>query len=93
MDQGERRVRRGSALHEALPAASMGWDLAVPIFGGVLLGYLLDRRLGTDAAFTLGLLALGVATGYYNVFRAMRRLEARRQQRPRSAGSPAEETE
>jgi F0F1-type ATP synthase assembly protein I len=62
---------------EALRAASLGWDLAVPIFGGVLLGHALDRWLETGYVFTLGLLLLGVATGFYNVFRAVQRLEAR----------------
>jgi F0F1-type ATP synthase assembly protein I len=62
---------------EALRAASLGWDLAVPIFGGVLLGHVLDRWLETGYVFTLGLLLLGVATGFYNVFRAVQRLEAR----------------
>lgn len=62
---------------EALGAASLGWDLAVPIFGGVLLGHVVDRWLETGYVFTLGLLLLGVATGFYNVFRAVQRLEAR----------------
>jgi F0F1-type ATP synthase assembly protein I len=62
---------------EALRVANLGWDLAVPIFGGVLLGHFLDRRLGTGYVFTLGLLLLGVGTGFYNVFRAVQRLEAR----------------
>jgi F0F1-type ATP synthase assembly protein I len=62
---------------EALGATSLGWDLAVPIFGGVLLGHFLDRWLETGYVFTLGLLLLGVVTGFYNVFRAVQRLEAR----------------
>lgn len=62
---------------EALGAASLGWDLAVPIFGGVLLGHVVDRWLETGYVFTLGLLLLGVVTGFYNVFRAVQRLEVR----------------
>jgi F0F1-type ATP synthase assembly protein I len=62
---------------EALSATSLGWDLAVPIFGGVLLGHALDRGLETGYVFTLGLLLLGVVTGFYNVFRAVQRLEGR----------------
>jgi len=56
---------------------SLGWDLAVPIFGGVLLGYLLDRRLATGYMFTLGLLILGIGVGYYNVARFIRRVDRR----------------
>ena len=58
-------------------ATSAGWDLALPIFAGVLIGYLFDRLLNTRYVFTLGLLLLGVATGYYNLIRSIRRLDRR----------------
>jgi F0F1-type ATP synthase assembly protein I len=70
----------GPLWREAVVAMSLGWDLAVPIFGGVLLGHFLDRWLGTGYVFTLGLLMLGIATGYYNVARFIRRVEARERQ-------------
>ena len=70
----------GPLWREAEVAMSLGWDLAVPIFGGVLLGHLLDGWLGTGYIFTLGLLMLGVAVGYYNVARFIRRVEARERQ-------------
>jgi F0F1-type ATP synthase assembly protein I len=60
---------------EALRATSLGWDLALPIFAGVLSGYLLDHALGTTYIFTLGLLVLGIATGFYNVIRSIRRMD------------------
>jgi len=62
---------------EALRATSLGWDLALPIFGGVLIGYLLDRALNTTYVFTLGLLLLGIATGFYNVMRSIQRMDER----------------
>ena len=58
-------------------ATSAGWDLALPIFAGVLIGYLFDRLLNTRYVFTLGFLLLGVATGYYNLIRSIRRLDRR----------------
>lgn len=67
---------------DGLTAVSAGWDLALPIFGGVLLGYYLDRWLGTGHIFTLGLLVLGVGIGYYNLMRLIRRLERRDAERP-----------
>lgn len=48
---------------------SLGWELAVPIFGGVLVGYQLDRFLGLNFTFTLILLLLGIVTGYYNLYK------------------------
>lgn len=67
---------------DSLLAISAGWDLAIPIFGGVLLGYYLDRWLGTGHIFTLGLLMLGVGIGYYNLARLIRRLDLRDAERP-----------
>lgn len=73
----------GSAWREAIAATSLGWDLALPIFGGALLGHLLDRRLDTGYVFTLGLIVLGIFTGFYNVARSIQRVEARERQRAR----------
>jgi ATP synthase protein I len=64
-----------SLWREAMMAMSLGWDLAVPIFGGVLLGYALDRWLGTRYIFTVGLLFLGIAISYYNLARFIRRID------------------
>ena len=38
-----RQAEWSAAWREAMTATSLGWDLALPIFGGVLLGYLLDQ--------------------------------------------------
>ncbi len=63
-----------SLWREALLAMSLGWDLAVPIFGGVLLGYFLDRLLQTRYIMTVGLMVLGVGVSYYNLARFIRRM-------------------
>lgn len=76
---------------EALTSLTLGWDLALPIFGGVLAGYWLDRWLGTGHVFTLGLLVLGVAIGYYNVARFIRRLEQHKQADPQNGQEEKEE--
>ncbi len=65
---------------EALSAVSLGWELAVPIFGGVLLGHALDQWLGTGHIFTLGLLGMGVFIGFYNLWRFHKRFEAQERQ-------------
>ncbi len=62
---------------EALTATTLGWELALPIFGGVLAGYFLDRTLDTGYVFTLGLLLLGIVGGFYNVWRFIERLDAK----------------
>ncbi len=75
------RSKWGAVWRDGLAAMSLGWDMALPIFGGVLLGHFLDRWLHTGYIFTLGLLVLGVVTGFYNVVRAIRREIERDQQR------------
>jgi ATP synthase protein I len=64
-----------SAWYIAARAMSLGWDLALPVFAGVLLGYGLDRRLETRPFFALGLMMLGVFVGFYNMLRSVRRVE------------------
>lgn len=66
--------------YEALRATTLGWELALPIFGGVLAGYYLDRWLETGHTFTLGLLMLGLGVSIYNVWRVVRRWESRQNQ-------------
>jgi F0F1-type ATP synthase assembly protein I len=64
---------------EALLAMTIGWEMALPIFAGVLIGQLLDRLLQTTYIFTIGLIFAGIAMGYYNLVRLIQRL--RRQDR------------
>jgi len=54
-----------------IPLTSLGWDLAIPIFGGVFLGYQLDQAFGSKYIFSLILLLLGVFTGYFNLYRVI----------------------
>ncbi len=54
---------------KALALTSLGWQLALSIFGGVFLGYHLDRWVGTKYIFTLSLLFFGIIAGYYNLYK------------------------
>jgi len=60
-----------AAWADALRAISLGWDLAIPICGGAVLGYFLDRHFQTGYVVTMGLLVLGVMVGFYNVGRKL----------------------
>ena len=49
---------------------SLGWELALPIFGGVLIGYQIDRLLiNSRYIFTIVLLIFGIIAGYYNLYK------------------------
>lgn len=78
---------------ETIKAMALGWDLAVPIFAGVLIGYFLDKYLGTVYIFTIGLLVAGIAVGYYNVGRFIQRLDRidkQRQEEHKKDSNPEE---
>lgn len=57
-----------NAWADAMRAGALGWDLAVPICGGAVLGHFLDQQLGTGHVYTIGLLVGGISVGVYNVF-------------------------
>ena len=71
----------GALWRLALRATSLGWELALPIFGGVLMGYLLDRLVGTRYVMTLGFLMLGIAAGFYNVIQSIQHVDEQSRQR------------
>lgn len=43
-----------------LRATTIGWEIAIPLFAGPLIGFLLDRRFDTGVRWTLILLVVGV---------------------------------
>jgi F0F1-type ATP synthase assembly protein I len=63
---------------EAVRATSLGWELAVPIFIGVLVGHFLDVYFETGYIFTVSFLFAGAFSGLYNVWRFADRMERRR---------------
>ena len=49
-------------------ATTLGWNLAVPIVGGVLLGRYLDDTFDKEFTWTLSLLFMGVAVAFNNLY-------------------------
>lgn len=50
---------------------SIGWSMALPIAGGVLLGHYLDQRTGSEYVWTVGLLVGGIMIAFYNLYHIM----------------------
>lgn len=69
-----------SAWREALRGSTLGWELALPIFGGVLVGYYLDNRLATGHVFTMGLMTLGLGASAYSLWRFIQQLDAQQKE-------------
>jgi ATP synthase protein I len=52
---------------------SVGLHLVLGTFTGLAIGYFLDRTFGSNPWLTLLFLGFGVAAGFINLFRVMRR--------------------
>jgi ATP synthase protein I len=70
MSEPERDGRKeGSKFWERdMSMASLGWSLVLPIIGGALLGHYLDQITDQGVKWTIGLLFLGVALAFYNLY-------------------------
>ncbi len=57
------------ALIKDINLMSLGWELALPIFAGAIIGFLIDRQFNTQYVFSIGLLLSGIGIGYYNIYK------------------------
>ncbi|MFQ5828566.1 MAG: AtpZ/AtpI family protein [Candidatus Methylomirabilia bacterium] len=62
--------------------ASVGITFVVATAGGALLGYFLDRWLGSSPWLTLLGLALGIASGFRELFRTIKAVERQERDSP-----------
>lgn len=67
MEKITRRGRMFSA--RDLRATTIGWEIAIPIVGGPLLGFFLDRQYDTSPRWTLILLGVGILSAVAAVIR------------------------
>ena len=49
-------------------ASSVGFAMVIAIFGSLLLGTYLDRKLGTGHTLTVVFLVIGVSAGFRNIY-------------------------
>ncbi len=49
-------------------ATTLGWNMMIPIVGGVLLGRYLDDKFDKEFTWTLSLLLMGVAVAFNNLY-------------------------
>jgi len=65
----EKKPSSKRSLIKDISLTSLGFELAIPIFGGVLFGYHLDRMSPSNYTFTLVFLIIGIVIGYYNLYK------------------------
>ncbi len=68
-------TERRALWRDASNALTLGWNLALPIFGGAIIGYLLDSWLHSSPIFFIGFIVLGIGAGFYSYFKTISRLE------------------
>lgn len=56
-------------LIQDISLTTLGLELALPIFGGVLFGYYLDKVMPTKYLYTMVFLLIGLVVGYYNIYK------------------------
>lgn len=54
--------------------SAVGWEFAIATIGCFLAGYWADKKLGTSPGLTIGGLALGMSTGFWILFKAVRQM-------------------
>jgi len=65
----QRKEYKKRTLLKDILLTSLGWELALPIFIGALIGYQIDQHTNSSYAFTLLCLLIGIIAGYYNVYK------------------------
>ena len=70
------KLIKDKALREAIASASVvGLNLVSATFVGLLIGYWLDRWLGTSPWLLLVFLVLGIVAGFKNVLLEVRKIQ------------------
>jgi ATP synthase protein I len=68
-------ARTGKRVYNALSASSVGLELGLAVIIGLLVGYFLDQKLGTQPWMMLLWLVLGIVAGFRGVVRAIKRAD------------------
>jgi ATP synthase protein I len=71
-----RKLIKDRALRESIASASVvGLNLVTATFVGLLIGYWLDRWLGTSPWLLLVFLVLGIVAGFRNVLQEVKKIQ------------------
>jgi ATP synthase protein I len=68
-------ARQGKRIYNALSASSVGLELGLAVVIGLLAGYWLDQKLGTQPWMMLLWLVFGLIAGFRGVVRSIKRAD------------------
>ena len=66
---------RFKAFRSLLYYSTLGLEMGLSVAGGVGIGYYLDKWLGTQPWLLILFLFFGIAAGFRNLYRALKRME------------------
>ncbi|MBN2515731.1 MAG: AtpZ/AtpI family protein [Deltaproteobacteria bacterium] len=64
----KKKKKKATVVFEMAYASSLGIALVIAIFGSLLLGVFIDRKLGTGSIFTILFLVIGIIAGFRNYY-------------------------
>jgi ATP synthase protein I len=64
----KKKKKKATVVFEMAYASSLGIALVIAIFGSLLLGVFIDRKLGTGSIFTILFLVIGIVAGFRNYY-------------------------
>jgi len=64
----KKKKKKATVVFEMAYASSLGIALVIAIFGSLLLGVFIDRKLGTGSIFTILFLIMGIVAGFRNYY-------------------------
>ncbi len=67
----EEKESKKAAMHFVY-ASSFGIAMVIAVFGGILAGNWLDRKLGTGHKFAFLFLLIGIVAGFWNLYKWVR---------------------
>jgi ATP synthase protein I len=79
-------ARFGKRVYNAINASSVGLELGVSVGLGLLVGFFLDKRLGTTPWMLLLWMVIGLVAGFRGVFRAVARADRAAEAEDKEAG-------
>ena len=82
----QKKFTMKQSLIKDISFTTLGLELALPIFGGVLFGYYLDQVTMRHYVFTLVFMVIGLVVGYYNLFKVIQLERFRLKQKGNQTG-------
>jgi ATP synthase protein I len=87
----KKKKKKATQVFEMAYASSLGIALVLAIFGSLLLGVFIDRKLGTGSIFTILFLVIGIVAGFRNYYLFIKRYLSEEAEEAKESGESQED--